>query len=130
MHGNTSARRRARFGETERCASPTHMAIPVGRPRIDPSGERLPLYGARLTAFAAYVAAVSVALALVGPALRGGSDTAPVQLDLPEAHVVDARAGDSLAALAAREGVSVARLLALNPEVGFLRLEPGPVRVR
>lgn len=106
------------------------MAISVGRPRIDPSGERLPLYGARATAFAGYVAAVSVAVALVGSALRGGSDAAPAQLDLPEAHVVDARAGDSLAALAAREGVSVARVLALNPEAGFLRLEPGPVRVR
>lgn len=107
------------------------MAISVGRPRIDVSEERLPLYGARVTAFAGYVAAVSVAVALVGQALGGGSETAPVQLDLPEARVVEARAGDSLAALAAREGVSVARLLALNPDAGFLDVEPGQsLRVR
>lgn len=93
--------------------------------------ERLPVYGARAAAFVGYVAAVSVAVALVGQALGGESEASVTQVDLPPAQIVEARAGDSLAGLAAQEGVSVARLLALNPDLGPLGLEPGrSVRVR
>lgn len=107
------------------------MAISVGRPRIDVPEERLPLYGARMAAFAGYVAALSVAVALVGQALGRGAEGSAPALDLPQAQLVEARAGDSLAGLAAQEGVSVSRLLALNPDLGLLGLEPGEsVRVR
>ncbi|MGH3022350.1 MAG: hypothetical protein ACRDNI_01720 [Gaiellaceae bacterium] len=106
------------------------MAIPVGRPRIELPTERLPLYGARTAAFAGYVAALSAAVLLVGQALDGSSATAVPSEPAPARHV-EARAGDSLAVLAAQEGVSLSRLLALNPDLGLLGPEPGQsVRVR
>jgi LysM repeat protein len=107
------------------------MAIPVGRVRIDLPAERLPLYGARTAAFAAYVGALTLAVLLVNQALGSEPDAAVASEELPPAQLVEARAGDSLAGLAAQEGVSVSRLLALNPDLGPLGPEPGQsVRVR
>jgi LysM repeat protein len=106
------------------------MAIPVGRPQFEVREDRLPLYGARTVAFAAYVAALLTGLALLGPALTDDGSSAGIA-PLPEAELVEVRAGDTLAGLAADEGVSVARLLALNPDLGPLGPEPGQtVRVR
>lgn len=106
------------------------MAIPVGRPRFEAREDRLPLYGARTAAIAGYAAALLTGVALVGPALT--DDRAPaVSVPPPEPQLVEARRGDTLASLAAGGGVSVARLLALNPDLGFLGPEPGQtVRVR
>jgi LysM domain len=106
------------------------MAIPVERPRLEVREHRLPLYGARAAAFAGYAAALLVGLALVGPVL-GGGEPAPLTPRAPEPQLVEARKGDTLASLAAARGVSVARLLALNPDLGLLGPQPGQtVRVR
>ncbi|MGH3015337.1 MAG: LysM peptidoglycan-binding domain-containing protein [Gaiellaceae bacterium] len=106
------------------------MAIRVGRPSFEAREHRLPLYGARTAAFAGYAAALLTGVALVGPALTDGQAPA-VSLPPPEPRQVEARRGDTLASLAAGGGVSVARLVALNPDIGFLGPEPGQtVRVR
>ena len=106
------------------------MAIPVGRPNFEAGAERLPLYGARAAAFAAYAAALLTGVALVGPALRGDDATA-VSTPTSQAQIVEARSGDTLGSLAAAHGVSLARLVALNPGVGPLGPAPGQtVRVR
>lgn len=106
------------------------MAIPVGRPRLEVRENRLPLYGARTAAFAAYAAALVIGVALVAPALSG--DEAPaLGAAAAEPQLVEVRRGDTLASLAAGAGVSVARLLALNPDLGPLGPERGQtVRVR
>jgi hypothetical protein len=106
------------------------MAIPVGRPKFEVREDRLPLYGARTAAFAAYAAALLTGVALIRPVL-GGDETGTVRPPLPEPQVVEARSGDTVSSLAAGGGVSVARLLALNPDLGLLGPEPGQtVRVR
>jgi LysM repeat protein len=105
------------------------MAIPVGRPKLEVKEDRLPLYGARTAAFAGYAAALVTGVALIGPVLDDG--TVAVSRPLPEPQLVEARSGDTLSSLAAGGGVSVARLLALNPDLGLLGPEPGQtVRVR
>lgn len=105
------------------------MAVPVGSPRFE-LANRLPLYGARIAAFAGYAAALLTGVALVGPVL-GGDEASVVSPSPAEPQLVQARSGDTLASLAAGGGVSVARLLALNPELGPLGPEPGQtVRVR
>jgi hypothetical protein len=106
------------------------MAIPVGRPKFELKEDRLPLYGARTAALAGYAAALLTGVALIGPVLDG-DETAAVSRPLPEPQLVEARSGDTLSSLAAGGGVSVARLLALNPDLGLLGPEPGQtVRVR
>lgn len=106
------------------------MVIPVGRPRFEAREDRLPLYGARTAAVAGYAAALLTGVALVGPALTDGEAPAGAPSP-PEPQLVQARSGDTLASLAAGSGVSVARLLALNPDLGLLGPEPGQtVRVR
>jgi LysM repeat protein len=106
------------------------MAIPVGRPNLEARAERFPLYGARAAAFAGYAAALVTGVALVGPALRGDEATA-VSPSSSEAQLVEVRRGDTLGHLAASYGVSVARLVALNPDLGPLGPAPGrTVRVR
>jgi hypothetical protein len=106
------------------------MAIPVGRPNFELGHDRLPLYGARAAAFAGYTAALLTGVVLAGPALS--RDKAPaLSHPLPEPQLVQARSGDTPALLAAGRGVSVARLLALNPDLGLLGPEPGQtVRIR
>jgi LysM repeat protein len=105
------------------------MAIPVGRPKFELKEDRLPLYGARTAAFAGYAAALLTGVALIGPVLD--DETVAVSRPLPEPQLVEARSGDTLSSLAAGGGVSVARLLALNPDLGLLGPEPGQtVRVR
>ncbi|HWM14706.1 MAG TPA: LysM domain-containing protein [Gaiellaceae bacterium] len=106
------------------------MAIPVGRPNLQAGAERFPLYGARAAAFAGYAAALVTGVALVGSALRGEEATA-VSPPSSEAQLVEARRGETLGSLAASHGVSLARLVALNPGVGLLGPAPGQtVRVR
>lgn len=108
------------------------MAISVERVRTPRPQPRLEVYGARLLAFAAYVGLLVLAFVLFGPALglRGGSEA--VVLPPPvEREVVEVRAGDTPELLAAEQGLSVARLLALNPGLSPVGLEPGTtVRVR
>jgi hypothetical protein len=108
------------------------VAISVERVRTPRPQPRLETYAARLLAFAAYAGLLILAFVLFGSALglRGGSDA--VVLPPPvEPELVEVRAGDTPALLAAEQGLSVARFLALNPGLSLLELEPGStVRVR
>jgi LysM repeat protein len=102
------------------------MAISVGRLSYHVArADRLERYAVRLTALFAYVGAVAVALVLLAPVLfRAESAPAPTSPP-PPARYVTVQAGESLELVAARSGVSVARLLALNPELGLFGLERG-----
>src|SRR5919108_1958723 len=110
------------------------MAISVGRVRRGDviRAERFERYGVRLAALVAYAGAVALALVLLAPVLFR-ADAAPTT-PLPPAQPAQAdtvRPGDTIDLLAARNGISVARLLALNPELTPFGLEPRTrVRVR
>jgi hypothetical protein len=110
------------------------MAISVGRvPQHGPGAERFFRYGARLSALVAYGVAVAVAVALLAPVLpRGEPSPAPAGATAgTRAKLYETKPGDTLAVVAARRGISVTRLLALNPDVEPLGLEPGAqLRVR
>ena len=80
---------------------------------------------ARVTVLVAYLTAAIVAFVLVRPAFR--DDDAPV-VSAPEraAAAVDRlQKGESVATFAARHGLDLGELLALNPKVDSLRLPPG-----
>lgn len=102
------------------------MAISVERDhRREKRVERALRYATRLTAFASYAAALAVAYVLFAPLLwkddaAGTATVAPP----PEPRLTTVRRGDTLGLVAARNGISVARLLALNPELQPLGLEP------
>lgn len=110
------------------------MAISVGRLRQRDvvRTRQLERYGVRLAALVAYAGAVALALVLLAPVLFRG-DSAPATPP-PPFHPAEAdtvRRGDTLDLLAARNGISVARLLTLNPELTPFGLEPRTrVRVR
>jgi len=110
------------------------MAISVGRvsPELGHT-DRLASYGARLAAFLAYAGAVAIALVLLGPVLFP-AEPAPARIPAKRAHAerMDlVRTGDDLALVAARNGISVTRLFALNPELGPFSVKPGSrLRVR
>jgi hypothetical protein len=107
------------------------VAVSVERDRTPRAGPRLEVYGARLLAFAAYAGLLVLAVVLVGSALGLRSGDGVVLPPPVEPELVEARAGDTPALLAAELGVSVARLLALNPELSPAGPEPGStVRVR
>lgn len=109
------------------------MAISVGRLTEHDlaHAERLERYAVRITAFAAYAAAVAVALVLLAPLLFS-SGPAPAARHTPAPAVtVTVQRGESLELVAARNGVSVTRVLALNPELDPFVLEPGTrIRIR
>jgi LysM repeat protein len=81
--------------------------------------------GTRMTAVAFYVAAVLVALVLVRPAFQ---DT-PASSALPSASAAPAkdtlRKGETVATFAARHGLALGDLLALNPKLDSLALKRG-----
>ena len=74
---------------------------------------------------AAYCVAILVALLLVQPAFRD----APASATEPSAPVApltdELRRGESVATFAARHGLDLGELLALNPKVDSLSLRPG-----
>lgn len=102
------------------------MAISVGRmPHRHDRAEQLPRYGTRLAAAGAYGAAVAVAFVLFAPLLARGESAGTVTVTPPpKPQLTTVRRGETLAAVAARNGISVGRLLALNPDVQPLGLEP------
>lgn len=107
------------------------MAISVGRisRRDQAQAERFARYAARLAAFTAYAVSVAAALVLLAPVLFS-ADAAPVPAHPPAAaRYVTVGAGEPLPVVAALNGVSVSRLLALNPELEPFTIEPG-ARVR
>jgi LysM domain len=87
--------------------------------------------GTRLVALACYVTALVFALVLVRPAFRDTPAPAPepAAVQLPERDTI--RKGESVATFAARHGLGLGDLLALNPRVDSLALRTGTkLRIR
>ena len=81
---------------------------------------------ARLVAVACYVTAVIVALLLVRPAFHDVHAPTTVVPPAPVAQQMDTlRKGETVATFAARHGLELGDLLALNPSIDSLILEPG-----
>ncbi|MGH3006915.1 MAG: LysM peptidoglycan-binding domain-containing protein [Gaiellaceae bacterium] len=100
------------------------MAITVERvPHRQERAEQVLRYGTRLVAGAAYGAAVAGAVVLFAPLFRS-EPARTVTFTPPEPELTTVRRGETLDLVAARNGISVARLLALNPDVQPLGLEP------
>jgi LysM repeat protein len=81
--------------------------------------------GMRLAAVACYCAAILVAFLLVRPAFREtpAPVVEPVQQVAPTTDKI--RKGESVATFAARHGLELGDLLALNPKIDSLSLRPG-----
>lgn len=103
------------------------MAISVGRvPERHVRTEAAFRFVTRLAAFGAYAAALLVAFTLFAPLFRSeGTAGRPALTPPAPVETTIVRRGETLAVVAARNGLSVARLLALNPELQPLGLEPG-----
>lgn len=97
---------------------------------IDPGIRRPALDGllrrsARLTAVAAYTTAVVLGLIAVRPAFQHET-TVPIAPPRPAPARTDVvRKGESVAIFAARHGLDLGELLALNPKVDSLELKAG-----
>jgi hypothetical protein len=82
--------------------------------------------GTRLAAVAFYVTALLVALMLVQPAFRGAPAMLVAAPAAPTAPLTDTiRKGETVATFAARHGLGLGDLLALNPKIDSLALKPG-----
>jgi hypothetical protein len=87
--------------------------------------------GARFAAIALYVTALVVALALVQPAFRDTPAPALAPVTAPVPTMDKIRKGESVATFAARHGLGLGDLLALNPRVDSLALRAGTqLRIR
>jgi LysM repeat protein len=101
------------------------MAITVERvPQRQERAEQVLRYGTRLVAATAYGAAVAVAILLFAPLFRSEPGRTVTFTPPDPAVLTTVRRGETLDVVAARNGISVARLLALNPDVQPLGLEP------
>jgi LysM repeat protein len=74
--------------------------------------------GTRFVAIAAYAAAVGVAFVLLSPVLPSrGSEAAAVVPTGPQPVLYTVAPGDTYAGIAAEQGISLAQLFALNPDL-------------
>jgi hypothetical protein len=93
--------------------------------RLNAPVEELLRRGIRLAALVFYATALIVALVLVRPAFRD-APVAAVVADDPVAPLTDKlRKGESVATFAARHGLALGDLLALNPEIDSLAAKRG-----
>ena len=99
--------------------------------RVEPRSDAYLRRATRLTVAAAYVTAAVVGLSLVRPAFQ--PDSSPlvvVRKPTPPATDVLAR-HESVATFAARHGLDLAEVLALNPKIDSLKLPAGTkLRIR
>jgi hypothetical protein len=80
----------------------------------------------RLVAVASYVAAVIVAIVLVRPAFQHAQAPTARVPPAPATHQIDSlRKGETVATFAARHGLELGDLLALNPSIDSLTLKAG-----
>jgi hypothetical protein len=102
-------------------------------PGIQPNApfDELIRRGTRLAAVVFYATALIVAFILVRPAFRESPVPAVVTGE-PAASIEDeVRKGESIATFAARHGLALGDLLALNPRIDSLSAKPGTkLRVR
>jgi hypothetical protein len=74
--------------------------------------------GTRFVAVASYALAVAVAFVLLSPVLpRRGSEAVAVVPAGPQPVLYPARLGDTMDGIAASQGISLAQLFALNPDL-------------
>ena len=87
--------------------------------------------GTRLVVVALYVTAFVVAVVLVRPAFRDTPAPALAPAAAPVQTMDKIRKGESVSTFAARHGLGLGDLLALNPRVDSLALRAGtPLRIR
>jgi hypothetical protein len=79
----------------------------------------------RLAVVALYVTAAVVALLLVRPAFRDQPAPAVAPPQPPPQQLDKIRKGETVATFAARHGLDLGELLALNPRINSLSLPPG-----
>jgi hypothetical protein len=93
--------------------------------RIKSGVDELVRRGTRLAAAVFYVTALVVALLLVRPAFQDAPEQAirPSALAAPLTDKI--RKGESVATFAARHGLALGDLLALNPEIDTLAVKRG-----
>jgi hypothetical protein len=83
-------------------------------------------HGTRALVVACYVAAVIVAIVLVRPAFRDVQAPTAVVPPAPVVQQTDVlRKGETVASFAARHGLELGDLLALNPSIDSLNLKAG-----
>lgn len=87
--------------------------------------DRLIRRSTRLTAFAAYATALVIGLLAARPAFQHEA-SAPVSAPRPAPRQTDVlRKGETVATFAARHGLDLGELLALNPRINSLSLPAG-----
>jgi LysM repeat protein len=103
------------------------MAAIEPRLRTTQRTEGLLRQATRIGVLAFYVVAVIVAFLLVRPAFRSAPDVGAPFVSTPSAPPkIDAiRKHETVASFAARHGLELGDLLALNPRVNSLSLRPG-----
>jgi len=90
-----------------------------------PGLDRFLRRSARLTAVGAYASALTLGLIAVRPAFQH-EPTVPIAPPRPPPARTDSiREGESVATFAARHGLDLGQLLALNPKVDSLELKAG-----
>jgi LysM repeat protein len=82
-------------------------------------------HSTRLAAVAAYLTAVVMAFVAVRPAFQHEPAAPVVKPPAPPAQVDKLRKGETVATFAARHGLDLGELLALNPRVNSLSLRAG-----
>jgi LysM repeat protein len=97
------------------------MAYVHPRRSTDDALARVVRQGRRVVAIAAYAAAVAVALVILSPLLpsRGSEAAADIPVG-PQPVLYTIRPGDTLSGIASSNGISLARLFALNPKLAPL----------
>jgi LysM repeat protein len=74
--------------------------------------------GTRFVAIASYAVAVAVAFVLLSPVLTDGSSEATAVVPAgPQPVLYTMQRGDTLRGIASSQGISLARLFALNPDL-------------
>lgn len=96
------------------------MAISVERAphRAPARAGRVERYGARLVALAAYASALVLGIVLLAPAFTEAGPATASALPAAQPRMATVDPGATLELVAAENGLSVARLLALNPGLG------------
>jgi LysM repeat protein len=103
------------------CAAMTTIDPGLRRHELD----RLLRKSARLTAVGAYATAVVLGFVAVRPAFEHRPAVPTVAPRRAPARVDVVRKGENVATFAARHGLDLGELLALNPQVDSLKAKPG-----
>ena len=94
------------------------MAYVQPRRSVDDVAAAALRQGTRFVAIASYAGAVAVAFVLLSPVLPSrGSEGVAVVSSGPQPVLYTVRPGDTMGGIAASQGISLAQLFALNPDL-------------